>query len=60
MPKQDRVGFVGLGIMGKAQSSNILKAGFPLTVYNRTRSKAEELGEMGRHHRRLPSRRRTQ
>ena len=47
MAKQDRVGFVGLGIMGKAQASNILKAGFPLTVYNRTRSKAEELGEMG-------------
>ena len=47
MPDKERVGFVGLGIMGKAQASNILKAGFPLAVYNRTRSKAEEMGEMG-------------
>ena len=47
MPDKERVGFVGLGIMGKAQASNVLKAGFPLAVYNRTRSKAEEMGEMG-------------
>ncbi len=47
MPDKERVGFVGLGIMGKAQAANLLKAGFPLTVYNRTRSKAEELGESG-------------
>ena len=47
MPDKERVGFVGLGIMGKAQAANLLKAGFPLTVYNRTRSKAEELGAEG-------------
>ncbi len=47
MPDKERVGFVGLGIMGKAQASNVLKAGFPLAVYNRTRSKAEDMGKMG-------------
>jgi 3-hydroxyisobutyrate dehydrogenase len=38
-----RVGFVGLGLMGGGMARNIAKAGFSLTVYNRTRSKAEEL-----------------
>jgi len=43
MPNKKRVGFIGLGIMGKAMAGNILKAGFPLTVYNRTQSKSAEL-----------------
>ena len=47
MAEKERIGFVGLGIMGKAQAANILKAGFPLTVWNRTRSKADELAEQG-------------
>ncbi len=34
-----RVGFIGLGTMGKPMANNILKAGYPLIVYNRTRSK---------------------
>ncbi len=38
-----RVGFVGLGLMGYPMARNIARAGFPLTVYNRTRSKAEAL-----------------
>lgn len=38
-----RVGFVGLGIMGEAMSRNILKAGFKLTVHNRTPAKADKL-----------------
>jgi len=37
----DRVGFVGLGIMGSRQAANLARAGHELTVYNRTRSKAE-------------------
>lgn len=41
------MGFIGLGIMGFPMASNILKAGYPLTVYNRTRSRAEKLGELG-------------
>lgn len=42
-----RVGFIGLGIMGAPMARNALKAGFPLTVYNRTASKAEPLREAG-------------
>lgn len=42
-----RVGFIGLGIMGGAMSLNLLKAGFPLTVWNRTRSKMKPLLEAG-------------
>jgi len=42
-----RIGFIGLGIMGEAMASNILKAGFPLTVYNRTAEKAEALRDAG-------------
>ena len=37
------VGFIGLGRMGQAMARNLLKAGFRLTVFNRTRSRAEEL-----------------
>lgn len=43
----DKVGFIGLGIMGKPMAGHILKAGFPLTVYNRTKSKADELVAAG-------------
>ena len=34
---------MGLGIMGSAMAANILKAGYPLMVYNRTSAKAETL-----------------
>ncbi|MDX6691494.1 MAG: 3-hydroxyisobutyrate dehydrogenase [Solirubrobacteraceae bacterium] len=37
----DRVGFVGLGIMGSRQAANLARAGYELTVFNRTRSVAE-------------------
>jgi 3-hydroxyisobutyrate dehydrogenase len=35
------VGFIGLGIMGSRQAANLRRAGFDLTVYNRTRETAE-------------------
>jgi 3-hydroxyisobutyrate dehydrogenase len=38
-----RIGFVGLGIMGKPMARNLLKAGYPLTVYSRGRSAVEAL-----------------
>jgi len=38
-----RVGFIGLGIMGQPMARNVLKAGFPLTVFNRTRTRRELL-----------------
>ncbi|WP_018131654.1 NAD(P)-dependent oxidoreductase [Effusibacillus pohliae] len=43
----ETIGFIGTGVMGKSMASHLLKAGYPLLVYNRTRSKAEELVEMG-------------
>lgn len=41
------VGFLGLGIMGKAMAANLLQNGFKVTVWNRTLSKCEELVELG-------------
>src|SRR5690606_33670256 len=41
------VGFIGLGIMGAPMARNLLKAGYSLTVYNRTRSKMNPLIEEG-------------
>jgi 3-hydroxyisobutyrate dehydrogenase-like beta-hydroxyacid dehydrogenase len=36
-----RIGFIGLGIMGSRMAANLAAAGFPLTVWNRTRATAE-------------------
>jgi 3-hydroxyisobutyrate dehydrogenase len=36
------VGFIGLGIMGSRQAANLARAGFELTVFNRTRQTADE------------------
>lgn len=38
-----KVGYIGLGIMGKSIARNIMKAGFPLVVHNRSRGAVEEL-----------------
>ena len=43
----ERVGFVGTGIMGAPMARNALKAGFPVTVTNRTLTRAEPLGKEG-------------
>ncbi len=42
-----RIGYIGLGLMGKSIARNILKAGFPLVVHNRSRSAVEELAGEG-------------
>ncbi len=42
-----RVGFIGLGIMGQSMAANCIKAGFAMTVYNRTAAKAEALRQLG-------------
>ncbi|HEY2380348.1 MAG TPA: 2-hydroxy-3-oxopropionate reductase [Terriglobia bacterium] len=42
-----RIGFIGLGIMGKPMAKNLLKAGFPLVVHNRSRAKVDELVKEG-------------
>ena len=38
----EAVGFIGLGIMGSRQAASLRRAGFELTVYNRTRERAEQ------------------
>lgn len=38
-----KVGYIGLGLMGKSMARNILKAGFPLIVHNRSRQAVDEL-----------------
>jgi 3-hydroxyisobutyrate dehydrogenase-like beta-hydroxyacid dehydrogenase len=38
----EAVGFIGLGIMGSRQAASLRRAGFELTVFNRTRERAEE------------------
>jgi len=40
---KQRIGYIGLGLMGKPIAHNIMKAGFPLTVHNRSRAPVEEL-----------------
>ncbi|MBB5323878.1 3-hydroxyisobutyrate dehydrogenase [Anoxybacillus tepidamans] len=37
------IGFIGLGVMGKSMARNLLRAGYSLIVYTRTKEKAEEL-----------------
>ncbi len=38
-----KVGYIGLGLMGKSMARNILKAGFPVVVHNRSRQAVDEL-----------------
>ncbi len=41
------IGFIGLGIMGRPMAKNLLKAGHPLVVHNRSRAAVDELGRDG-------------
>jgi len=42
-----KIGLIGLGLMGRPMGMNLLKAGHPLTVWNRTASRADELVAAG-------------
>ena len=42
-----KIGFIGLGIMGAAMAGHLMDAGYELSVYNRTRSKADALVARG-------------
>jgi 2-hydroxy-3-oxopropionate reductase len=42
-----KVGYIGLGLMGKPIALNIYKAGFPLVVYNRSRASVDEFVSLG-------------
>lgn len=43
----ETIGFIGLGIMGKPMARNLLRAGYPLVVHNRSRSAVDELAADG-------------
>jgi 2-hydroxy-3-oxopropionate reductase len=43
----ERIGFIGLGIMGRPMVRNLLKAGFAVTVYNRSQPAIDELAAEG-------------
>ena len=43
----DRMGFIGLGIMGRPMARNLIKAGFTLTVWNRSRPGIDDLVRAG-------------
>lgn len=50
----ERVGFVGMGTMGVAMAANVARAGFPLTVWNRTPGRAGPALELGAAEARTP------
>ena len=45
--KKQTIGFIGTGLMGNSMAEHLLDAGYPVHVYNRTKSKAENLLENG-------------
>lgn len=55
MSNKPVVGYIGLGLMGKSMARNILKAGFPLVVHNRSRAAVEELVSEGAEGARSPA-----
>jgi 2-hydroxy-3-oxopropionate reductase len=50
-----RVGYIGLGLMGKSIARNLLKAGFPVVVHNRSRPAVDELVTEGAIHASSPA-----
>jgi len=44
---EKKIGWIGTGVMGKSMCSHLLDAGYSISVYNRTKSKADELVENG-------------
>ena len=42
-----RIAYIGLGVMGAGMASRLVESGYEVAVYNRTRSKAEEVGKLG-------------
>jgi 2-hydroxy-3-oxopropionate reductase len=44
---KERIGFIGLGVMGRPMAENLLQHGFPLTVHNRSQAPVEALVAQG-------------
>nr|GMD11305.1 probable 3-hydroxyisobutyrate dehydrogenase-like 2, mitochondrial [Ipomoea batatas] len=49
VPGQTRIGWIGIGVMGGAMASRLLSAGYSVTLYARTPSKAVDLQSQGAH-----------
>lgn len=41
------IGFIGTGVMGKSMAAHLIKAGYKMVVYSRTKEKAKELLDSG-------------
>jgi len=48
-PSNTRVGWIGTGVMGQSMCAHLIRAGYTLTVFNRTASKAQPLVDLGAH-----------
>ena len=44
---REKIGFIGTGVMGSSMAKNLMKAGYPVSVYTRTKEKAKKLIEEG-------------
>ena len=44
---REKIGFIGTGVMGSSMARNLMKAGYPVSVYTRTKEKAKKLIEEG-------------
>ena len=42
-----KLGFIGIGVMGEPMAANLLRAGFELTIFDRTRRRCEKLVPLG-------------
>ncbi len=42
---REKIGFIGTGVMGSSMAKNLMKAGYPVSVYTRTKEKAKKLIE---------------
>jgi len=42
-----KIGFIGTGVMGSSMVKHLLNAGYPVTVYNRTKEKAQAVIDAG-------------
>jgi 3-hydroxyisobutyrate dehydrogenase len=52
---KERIAFIGIGVMGKSMAGHLLDAGYPVSVYNRTKSKADDLVARGAEWREAPA-----
>src|SRR6056297_1910909 len=46
-PGQTKLGFIGTGVMGKSMAGHLINAGYSLSIYTRTKEKAQPLVDQG-------------